>query len=406
MNLIGITIGTDTGLQIETNINTNTNTLDGHNHSPGSGTQITPAGMAIISDLPFGNNNATTLRSVRFVPQGAPLSTGADLGCLYESGVDLYYNDGSGNQVQITSGGAVNATSSGISSGSATASFVSSVLVVNAAASTPANIQCGSILLGNNVASSNFITVGPPSALSASYTFTLPAAASVGMLNMDGSGNVTSVDPSSGTISYNTSTKLLSFNGSNITDEFTFNNAAGSAASININNDNIDAVTLSNSAGTSGIGLTGSAVNGYNTLKLDGSAVLFNSNQTTKSFLAVDAMNGYLFFESLSGSTAAGVALSNGNNRNNVFVPGTVGPTGTVIQGNNFSVSKLGTGQYQISISLGSFRIISALANTNAAGLVYSGVSSLSSFTFTVTTGTFAGGLSDQAFTFIAVMSV
>lgn len=41
MSLLGITIGVDTGLAIETNSNTNTNTLDSHNHAPGSGVQIT-----------------------------------------------------------------------------------------------------------------------------------------------------------------------------------------------------------------------------------------------------------------------------------------------------------------------------------------------------------------------------
>lgn len=38
-------------------------------------------------------------------------ATVTNLGCLYESGVDLYYNDGNGNAVRITSGGAVNASS-------------------------------------------------------------------------------------------------------------------------------------------------------------------------------------------------------------------------------------------------------------------------------------------------------
>lgn len=178
MSLLGITIGVDTGLTIETNSNTNTNTLDSHNHAPGSGVQITPAGLSISSDLPFGSNNATLVRSVRFAVQGSPIAGASDLSCLYASGSagDLYFNDLSGNQIRMTSGGAVNATSSGIASGTATASFVSSVLVVNAASNTPANIRCASILLGNNISGSNYVTLSPAGSLAASFTMTLPPA--------------------------------------------------------------------------------------------------------------------------------------------------------------------------------------------------------------------------------------
>ena len=99
----------------------------------------------------------------------------ATLGAVYVQGVDLYYNDLNGNVVKLTTGGSVNATSSGISSGSATAAFAGGVLVVNAAVNTPANIQGGSILLGNNVALSNYLTLSPPNSMPASFTLTLPS---------------------------------------------------------------------------------------------------------------------------------------------------------------------------------------------------------------------------------------
>lgn len=285
MNLIGITIGVDSGLQIETNTNTNTNTLDSHNHSPGSGVQITPAGLAIISDLTMGNNNLISVRSVRFVAQGSPLSNPADLGCLYESGTDLYYNDGSGNQVQITSGGAVNATSSGISSGTATASFVSSVLVVNAAPNTPANIQAGSVLIGNNIANSKFITLSPPSALAANYVFTFPPSPSLGMLQMDASGNVTSSDPSTQYISY--SSNLLSLVTSNIITTFTFN-TGGSIVMNGV------PIILNNSSGVGGIGLRGFVTNvpaiNSPTLALDASMILFRN---TNGIVGAGSMGFY-----------------------------------------------------------------------------------------------------------------
>jgi len=200
MLLIQPTIGVDSGLTWEQAANANSAIIDGHNHTSGYGVQIPPAGLNINSDLTFLDNNATNLRSVRFFPQASPLALSTDLGCLYESGVDLYYNDGSGNQIQLTAAGNVNATTSGIASGTATASFISSVLVVNAAASTPANIQVGSILLGNNVSGSKFLTLAPPSAMAANYTLTLPSIpASTLFMTLDSGGNMGTASSIAGT---------------------------------------------------------------------------------------------------------------------------------------------------------------------------------------------------------------
>lgn len=175
MNLVVPGVGTEYSPNWATDLNADLSILDGHNHSLGSGVQITPNGIDINLDLPFNDNNATLLRSARFQVQATLLSGANDLGCLYVSGVDLYYNDENGNQIKITAGGAVNATSSGISSGTATASFVAGVLVVDAAANTPANIQGASVLLGNNSAGTNYLTLAPPSAMASSYQITLPS---------------------------------------------------------------------------------------------------------------------------------------------------------------------------------------------------------------------------------------
>lgn len=191
MSLIQPVIGTDTGLTWEQAANANSQTVDQHNHSPGQGVPINQTGFVLTGDFSFLNFNATALRSSRYTPQTAPLAGATDLGCLYVSGVDLWFNDVSGNQVQMTSGGAVLATSSGISSGTATASFSSGVLVVLAASLTPANIKGGSLLLGNNIASSKYLTLSPPSAMAANYGLTLPAIpVSTKFLTLDTSGNI------------------------------------------------------------------------------------------------------------------------------------------------------------------------------------------------------------------------
>jgi hypothetical protein len=195
MSLVVPTIGIDSGLVWEQSMNANSSILDGHNHSIGSGSQIGASGIFLTSDLPFNDNNAITLRSCRFTIQPSPLSQPTDLACIYFSGFDFYINDANGNQIQVTKGGTVNATSSGISSGTASASFVSSTLVVDAASNTPANIQGASLLLGNTgVANSFYLTLSPPSALSSNYSLVLPPLPpQTNVMTLDTSGNMNSI---------------------------------------------------------------------------------------------------------------------------------------------------------------------------------------------------------------------
>ncbi len=180
MNLPIPVVGQDAGPDWANNVNNclgiTGGGIDGHNHTSGNGVQIPPGGLNINADLPFNSNNATLLKTIRFVAQVSPIGAVApNLGCLYVAGVDLYYNDESGNQVRLTASGSVNATSSGISSGTATASFVGGVLVVDSATNTPGNIQGGSISIGDNTSGSNFVTISAPSSLAANYNYTLPS---------------------------------------------------------------------------------------------------------------------------------------------------------------------------------------------------------------------------------------
>jgi microcystin-dependent protein len=170
------------------------NVLDQHNHTPGSGVQIPPAGLNINSALPFNGNPATNLQATIFTQQSAfPTNNSLWVG----TDGNLYFNDGAGDpSIKITAGGTVNATTSGISSGTATASFIGGVLVVNAAPNTPANIQAGSILLGNNTFGSNYLTLSPPAAMGSNITETLPSIpAATSFMQMDTSGTMTASVP-------------------------------------------------------------------------------------------------------------------------------------------------------------------------------------------------------------------
>lgn len=192
MNLIVPVTGTDPGPDYANDINTSLGTIDGHNHSSGSGVPVSPSGLDINTDLPFGSNNATGLRTARFVPQASPLALPTDLGCLYESGVDLYYNDGNGNQVRITASGAVAGTPGSIANlvapASATYVAANGTFVWQQDANKSADMDFGSAILRNDTTSSFGLTLSPPT-LAADYSITLPALpVAQKFVTMDASG--------------------------------------------------------------------------------------------------------------------------------------------------------------------------------------------------------------------------
>lgn len=192
--------GVDPGPDYANNVNASLIKIDAHNHTPGNGVAITPSAININSDLNFLANNAINLRSARFSAQGAPLSLPADLGCLYVSGVDLYFNDENGNQVRITQSGGVSGSPGSIANltSPASATYVAgnSTFVWQSDANTAANMDFGSAILRNITAGSNGITISPPNALAANYTLQLPAAlpASTVMLQVNPSGNISATN--------------------------------------------------------------------------------------------------------------------------------------------------------------------------------------------------------------------
>lgn len=196
MSLIVPTPGQEPGPMYATDINSSLTLIDQHNHSPGQGVPVTPAGLSISTDLSFIGNNATLLRSCRFSPQSGPLVGPSDLGCLYEQGVDLYYNDGSGNVVRITQGGSVAGASGSITGLVSPASVVFSALTGIFTFQSDTNVaggmDFGPFTVRDVAASANGITINSPVALAANYSITLPGSTpgSTLPLTMDNSGNV------------------------------------------------------------------------------------------------------------------------------------------------------------------------------------------------------------------------
>jgi len=190
-------VGVDLGPQYAIDINTCLGLIDSHNHSSGQGTAISQAGISISGDFALNGYNATLVRTVRFSSQGAVLSLPTDLICAYAVGNDLYFNDGLGNQIRMTQSGSIAGTTGSIagltSPASATYVPASSKFIWQSAVNTPATMDMGNIIVRNNTASANGVTIAPVNALASSYSLTLfPSLPSVKkVVSVDPSGNMT-----------------------------------------------------------------------------------------------------------------------------------------------------------------------------------------------------------------------
>lgn len=188
-------VGIAPGPEYATDVNASLTLVDQHNHSAGYGVQITPNGLNINIDLPINSNNLTLIRTLRFFPQITTPSNPTDLGVLYETGVDLYFIDGAGNNVRITQSGGIAGSPGSISNlvSPASASYVlaTSTFVWESDVNTPANLDAASILLRNLVANSNALTLSPPSAMGSNYTLVLPSLPpQQNIMTLDAAGNM------------------------------------------------------------------------------------------------------------------------------------------------------------------------------------------------------------------------
>lgn len=181
MNLPVPGVGNESGPAYAQDVNNCMSILDAHNHSIGSGVQITPSGLNINSDLTFMDNNATNLRSVRLYNQGGVLSGVSDLSCVYNNGGNLYFNDGSGNQIAITASGGIAGSPGSIANlvapASATYTAGSKLFTWSSGSVKAAAMDNGAVTIREtNVTSARGITIASPTSLSSNYQLTLPTA--------------------------------------------------------------------------------------------------------------------------------------------------------------------------------------------------------------------------------------
>lgn len=187
-------VGTEAGPQYALDINNSLTLIDQHNHTAGYGALVPVSGLDINADISMNSFNLIAARTLRLDPQTSTPVLPTDVGILYEKGVDLYYVDGSGNDIRITQSGSVSGsagTITGLPSGTASASFAASTFTFQSATSTAANIDGRSFILRNATASSAGLTLSPPNAMVGNYTLVLPSIpAAQSFLTLDTSGNI------------------------------------------------------------------------------------------------------------------------------------------------------------------------------------------------------------------------
>lgn len=152
---------------------------DAHDHTPGNGAQLPSEAIDIQSDLTLNDNDLTDVRSVRFTSGTAQLSGATDVGCGYEYGGDLYYNNAAGQAVQITAGSALAAAGTGSIQGmsppaSVAYSTVAKTFTFLQSANTNAKLDAGTVTIRKETASADGVSIVSP-VLTGSYSLTLPA---------------------------------------------------------------------------------------------------------------------------------------------------------------------------------------------------------------------------------------
>lgn len=87
--------------------NTAFSTIDTHDHSSGKGIPVPTSGLNINANLDFNGHKPTNMLALQLVSNVSTLTGASNANSVYVSSNNLYFTNGSGTAVQITSGGSV-----------------------------------------------------------------------------------------------------------------------------------------------------------------------------------------------------------------------------------------------------------------------------------------------------------
>jgi hypothetical protein len=120
MSLVLPTPGERLGPTWASDLNTALTLIDSHNHTSGKGVTLGVASFTIDADVNYNNNyallNANYLGLDETATPGTDFPAASKPSILFSGGAngELYYNDGAGNQIPLTSGGTVNVPASAV----------------------------------------------------------------------------------------------------------------------------------------------------------------------------------------------------------------------------------------------------------------------------------------------------
>lgn len=380
MSLVIPGIGSESGPTYAFDVNASLTIIDRHDHSANSGVRINPSGLNINSALAINNNFLNTIAGLTLVAQN---STPA-INTIYESGVDLYYVDGLGNNIQITANGGIAGSPGSISNltSPASASYVSgsSTFVWQSGASIAANMDFGSAIMRNLSPNSTFaLTLQPPANLVSNFSITLPTIpANLSLVTIDNAGVLSgSIALSGGTIPGSAITS-----GSITSTQI----ASRTILASNILLGTITTAEISPAAGITGGQIATTTITATNIVNntITGAQIQSSANFPGNG----TAVNGQTIITS-GGAVNPGLKI----------IRGLVQSNGTVTSGEEFSVVHTSTGVYTITFNTG-FASAPACLLTADGGPGIIGTINISTSSFQATSGTSG---SDFAFSFLAI---
>lgn len=193
------TVGNEPGPDYAFDVNAALTIIDGHDHTLGSGVQITPAAININTSLNFNSQSGINIKDLVLIAQSSastvPQSLSVAPGGEGPPQQDLWYTPDTGIPIQITKNGIVNTVASSIPGESYAAGTFIWTQTQSAAPTTPANFDIGSITLRPNVALTMYgVTLSPTAPIASSYTLYMPnnpgLLANTSFLTMDTGGQI------------------------------------------------------------------------------------------------------------------------------------------------------------------------------------------------------------------------
>jgi hypothetical protein len=184
------------------------NKIESHNHTTRRGVLVPTAALVIDANLPFNGNTLLAVNAAYLQSSAGTLTTAADYNSTYATAGDWHYTDGNGAAIQLTDSGALNVTAIGTIGGDYTSSTASvfynqtaSKFFFTQATNTAAKMDFGTVRLRSNGVGPNAITLQSPTALAASYAWTLPGSLSgTKMLTVSSAGQIGTYDVDNSTI--------------------------------------------------------------------------------------------------------------------------------------------------------------------------------------------------------------